>query len=49
MQQQAKEKVLEMHMEREQMHVEFSRTKKQLFDRWCTSTKVDGDWTVYAS
>ena len=25
----------------DQTYVEFSRTEEQLFDRWCTSTKVD--------
>jgi len=26
-----------------QTHVEFARTKEQLFDRWCSSKKIDKD------
>ena len=26
-----------------QTHVEFARTKEQLFDRWCSSTNVQSD------
>ena len=29
--------------ENEQTHVEFSRTKEQLFDRWCSSKKIGSD------
>ena len=29
--------------ENDQTHVEFARTKEQLFDRWCTSKKVGSD------
>ena len=29
--------------ENEQTHVEFARTKKQLFDRWCSSKKIGSD------
>ena len=29
--------------ENEQTHVEFARTKEQLFDRWCSSKKIDSD------
>ena len=28
----------------DQMHVEFVRTKEQLFDRWCSSKKIDSDY-----
>ena len=30
--------------ENDQTHVEFARTKKQLFDRWCFSKKVGSDY-----
>ena len=30
--------------EHEQTHVEFSRTKEQLFDRWCSSKKIGSDY-----
>ena len=26
------------------MHVEFARTKEQLFDRWCSSNKIGSDY-----
>ena len=29
--------------ENEQTHVEFARTKEQLFDRWCSSKKIGSD------
>ena len=29
--------------ENEQTHVEFTGTKEQLFDRWCSSKKIDSD------
>ena len=29
--------------ENEQTHVEFARTKERLFDRWCSSKKIDSD------
>ena len=29
--------------ENEQTHVEFARTKEQLFDRWCFSKKIGSD------
>ena len=29
--------------ENEQTHIEFSRTKEQLFDRWCSSKKIGSD------
>ena len=29
--------------ENEQNHVEFARTKEQLFDRWCSSKKIGSD------
>ena len=29
--------------ENEQIHVEFARTKEQLFDRWCSSKKIGSD------
>ena len=28
-----------------QTYVEFSREKERLFDRWCTSQEVEGDYT----
>ena len=31
--------------EHDQTHVEFARTKEQLFDRWCSSKKVGSDYT----
>ena len=30
--------------EHEQTHVEFARTKEQLFDRWCSSKKIGSDY-----
>ena len=30
--------------EHEQTHVEFGRTKEQLFDRWCSSKKIGSDY-----
>ena len=30
--------------ENEQTHVEFARTKEQLFDRWCSSKKIGSDY-----
>ena len=30
--------------ENNQMHVEFARTKEQLFDRWCSSKKIRSDY-----
>ena len=30
--------------ENEQTHVEFTRTKEQLFDRWCSSKKIGSDY-----
>ena len=30
--------------ENDQMHVEFARTKEQLFDRWCFSKKIGSDY-----
>ena len=30
--------------ENDQMHVEFARTKEKLFDRWCSSKKIDSDY-----
>ena len=30
--------------EHEQTHVEFTRTKEQLFDRWCSSKKIGSDY-----
>ena len=30
--------------EHEQTHVEFARTKEQLFDRWCSSKKIGSDF-----
>ena len=29
--------------ENEQTHVEFARTKEELFDRWCSSKKIGSD------
>ena len=34
---------LETRKEHDQTHVEFARTKEQLFDRWCSSKKVGSD------
>ena len=30
--------------ENDQTHVEFARTKEQLFDRWCSSKKIGSDY-----
>ena len=30
--------------ENDQTHVELARTKEQLFDRWCSSKKIDSDY-----
>ena len=30
--------------ENDQTHVEFARTKEQLFDRWCSLKKIDSDY-----
>ena len=30
--------------ENKQTHVEFARTKEQLFDRWCSSKKIESDY-----
>ena len=31
--------------ENDQTHVEFAKTKEQLYDRWCSSKKIGSDYT----
>ena len=38
-----RQKFRDCRKEHDQTHVEFARTKEQLFDRWCSSKKVDSD------
>ena len=38
-----RQKFRDCRKEHDQTHVEFARTKKQLFDRWCSSKKVGSD------
>ena len=38
-----RQKLRDCRKEPNQTHVEFARTKEQLFDRWCSSKKVDSD------
>ena len=38
-----RQKFRDCRKEPNQTHVEFARTKEQLFDRWCSSKKVDSD------
>ena len=38
-----RQKFRDCRKEHDQTHVEFARTKEQLFDRWCTSKKVGSD------
>ena len=38
-----RQKVRNCKKENEQTHVEFARTKEQLFDRWCSSNKIGSD------
>ena len=33
--------------ENDQTHVEFARTKEQLFDRWCSSKKICSDYPKF--
>ena len=39
-----RQKFRDCRKEPNQTHVEFARTKEQLFDRWCSSKKVDSDY-----
>ena len=38
-----RQKFRDCRKEHDQTHVEFARTKEQLFDRWCSSKKVGSD------
>ena len=38
-----RQKFRDCRKEPNQTHVEFARTKEQLFDRWCSSKKVGSD------
>ena len=38
-----RQKFREFRKEHDQTHVEFARTKEQLFDRWCSSKKLGSD------
>ena len=38
-----RQKLRDCRKEPNQTHVEFARTKEQLFDRWCSSKKVGSD------
>ena len=38
-----RQKFRDCRKEHDQFHVEFARTKEQLFDRWCSSKKVGSD------
>ena len=38
-----RQKIRDCRKEHDQTHVEFARTKEQLFDRWCSSKKVGSD------
>ena len=38
-----RQKFRDCRKDNDQTHVEFARTKEQLFDRWCSSTKVGSD------
>ena len=39
-----RQKVINCRKENDKTHVEFARTKEQLFNRWCSSKKIDSDY-----